>query len=389
MAIKSAAGKASLARAVARYKASKTSKSTSGGSSSSGASDQLKALSIALAKGAPVPGGTKQDVFDSSGSRTGATRDVGGQVVSRPSPTLDPSVKPYDGPVPYTGQGNPTPPAWATEPQAKQQAAVQSFAQPSRAESYYQQLLSFLSPSKEETDVQKQQAEREKQLRNLETGQMQAERNIADQPIAKPFVTGQQAAVAQQYGIDRNVIGNQMQTLQQRLANLQSRRQSALDVAKTGYEYGKYQDQLARQQQQDQLTERKYQDQLAQQEYENQLAMQKLTQQTVPKTVTSRTSSGVTSAPRNIPEGGYDSSGGMNFITAKSNDVKEKVQEMFAPEFTTKLFLDLTDEQLRLFLNDYTTQQNMSQMSIIPENYLNDWKAAAGIGGSKSSSRSI
>lgn len=48
-----------------------------------GASDALSQLSIALAKGDPLPSGVKADVFDrSTGKRTGSTIDVGGRRIS-------------------------------------------------------------------------------------------------------------------------------------------------------------------------------------------------------------------------------------------------------------------------------------------------------------------
>lgn len=58
-----------------------------------GPSDKLRELSIALARGTAVPKGTKKDVVDASGQRTGATIDVGGTVQSTRSASLDPTVK--------------------------------------------------------------------------------------------------------------------------------------------------------------------------------------------------------------------------------------------------------------------------------------------------------
>ena len=51
---------------------------------------------------------------------------------------------------------------------------------------------------------------------------------------------------------------------------------------------------------------------------------------------------------------------------------------------STKIQSGLTDEQLRLFMNDYTTTQNQAQQSISPQWYFDQWKSAAGVGGSSS-----
>lgn len=351
--------------------------SSSGSSGGGGVSSALKALSISLAKGAPVPEGVKNN----------SGQNVGGQVLSRPSSTLAPGVKSYDGPVPYTGTGNATPPAFTTQPTANSTPQTNPGLTPpgqSNTGTYFKQLLSFLSPSKAETDVQSEQAKAEQELRNLNRGQQQANRNIADQPIAKPFVTGQQAAIAEQYGIDRGGVTDRMQTLQQKLANLQSQRQSAIDVTKTGLDYGKYQDSQAQQSYQNQIAEQKYQDQLAQQQYENQFAQQKYATQNSP--VTKQTS--ITPPTNSVPQGGYDSSQGTNYLSIKTADLKQKAKQMFAPAFATSLVTSLNDEQLRFFMNDFTETQNTAQQSINPEQYLNEWKAAAGIGGS-TNTRSI
>lgn len=257
----------------------------------------------------------------------------------------------------------------------------------SNVDRYYQDLLKSMQPSKDERRVQDEQADAERELRNLNRGQALTNRNLADQPIAKGFITGQQNAVEQRYAIDRGGVSDRMQTLQQKLANLQARRQSAIDIAKTGFQYGQYQDQLAQQQYQRQLQEKQYQDRLKQQEFENQLAQQKLVPKTtvVPKT----TPSSISPPTSSVPTGGYDSSQGTNYLTLKTNDLKTKAKQMFSPAFSTSLINDLTDEQLRLFLNDYTQQQNSLQTSLDPAMYLNEWKAAAGIGKTKTSSRSI
>jgi hypothetical protein len=367
-------------------------KTYSGGSGSSSTnttsspSSQLKALSIALATGSPVP----QGVTNNSG------QNVGGQVLSRPSDTLAPGVKPYDGPVPYTGTGNAPAPAWATDPTANPTAATAPNsalsqlvpAKTSNADQYFKQLLAAMNPTSAETQTQAEQAAAEQQLRNLQRGQEQTDKNLADQPIAKPFITGQQAAVAQQFGIDRGAVTDRMQTLQQKLANLQAQRQSAIDIAKTGIQYGQNLDAKAQQQYENALAYQQYQDKLAQQAYENNFNAQKYADSQIPKVTTSSAKVPVSSPYVSTPAGGYDSSQGTNYLNIKTADLKQKAKEMFAPAFATSLVTSLTDEQLRFFLNDFTETQNTAQQSIDPVQYLNQWKAAAGIGSSSSSSRS-
>ena len=265
---------------------SRNNRARSGGSSPSpspagGTSSQLRALSIDLARGAPISGNVSRDTFDASGNRTGGSTSAKGLVLSRPSATLDPSVKAYDGPVPYTGTGNAPAPAWASNPLANSQGDTQGGQYSpgngqSNASPYFQQLMAALKTTSQERDVQNQQTEQENQLRNLNRGQDQTNANLANQPIAKPFVTGQQASVAQQFGIDRGAVTDRMQTLQAKLANLQSQRQSSIDVARIGLDQGKYQDSQNQQFFQNQNTlaqqqrqQMQYTDQQTQQQLEN------------------------------------------------------------------------------------------------------------------------
>lgn len=77
-----------------------------------------------------------------------------------------------------------------------------------------------------------------------------------------------------------------------------------------------------------------------------------------------------------------------DFIGAKMADVKKKAQESFSSEFANTLITDLTDEELRLFLNDYYFETNDLQMSLDPKQYLAEWKKAAGLDDKTSSSGS-
>jgi len=148
--------------------------------------------------------------------------------------------------------GQPSPQQFAPSqssqaPSLPSQAPTPSPYQSPQTSALEQALIEALKPSSEETSLQQQQTALEEQLRNLNLGQQQTNLNLAGQPIAKPFITGQQAAVAQQYGIDRQAVSSQQQTLQQQLANVQARRQAALDVSKFGLERADRAGEIARQ----------------------------------------------------------------------------------------------------------------------------------------------
>lgn len=239
-------------------------------SNSSSASPQLKALSIALATGSPVSKGVR----DNSGN------DVGGRVLSRPSDTLAPDVNAYDGPVQYSGDSltsprvnNPGTATGATGFNTGQPTPYQSTPNTTKSDSFYQSLLGFLKPSTEESNVASQQSALDAELRNTNQGQDEMNRNIKDQPIALPFITGQQNAVEERYALRRGDIGNRQQTLQAKLANLQARRQSSIDVAKTGLDYAQNQEsnaqKTARQQYEDSVNQSRYNDSQTQQQYQN------------------------------------------------------------------------------------------------------------------------
>lgn len=107
----------------------------------------------------------------------------------------------------------------------------------SNTDSYFNELLKYLKPGAEETNLQAQGSALDATLRNLNQGQGVMNANLEDQPIALPFITGQQSAVEKRYALQRGDVQNQQQTLQQKLANEQAKRQSAIDVSKTALDY--------------------------------------------------------------------------------------------------------------------------------------------------------
>lgn len=78
--------------------------------------------------------------------------------------------------------------------------------------------------------------------------------------------------------------------------------------------------------------------------------------------------------------------GDFDFMAAKMADVKKRAQSSFAPSFANTVMSELTDEELRLFLNDYFYETNDLQMSVEPLQYFNEWKTAAGLTSSGSGS---
>lgn len=80
------------------------------------------------------------------------------------------------------------------------------------------------------------------------------------------------------------------------------------------------------------------------------------------------------------PPGGIDFTGGFNPISAKASDLKEQVRKTFAPEVANKIITELTDEQLRLFMQDFIDFQNQTQQSMAdPLSFYEEWKNALGI----------
>jgi len=262
--------------------------------------------------------------------------------------------------------------------------------QTSGADAYYKSLMDSMKQSDEETKLQDQQGALDSELRNLNQGQGVMNRNIKDQPISMGFITGQQNAVEERYGLQRQDVGNRQQTLQQKLANLQSKRQSAIDVAKVGVDYGQSKDTMLNNANQQNYTNAQninaYNAGLYQQNYQNMTQASQYADKFTQSQQGTQSQKGTQSSSPSVPQGGYDSSQGFDFMRAKTADLKTRAQSMFASSFATSLMTTLTDEQLRLFLNDFTETQNQSRQSLEPAGYLSQWKQAAGIG-QKSSSR--
>ena len=111
---------------------------------------------------------------------------------------------------------------------------------------FFQTLIDQMKPTSEETALKDKQTSLDTQLRNLNQGQGVMNANIEDQPIALPFITGQQSAVEKRYALQRGDVANQQMTVQQKLANEIAKRQSSVDISKAQLEYQQGKEKIAR-----------------------------------------------------------------------------------------------------------------------------------------------
>lgn len=110
---------------------------------------------------------------------------------------------------------------------------------------FFQTLIDQMKPTSEETALKDKQTSLDTQLRNLNQGQGVMNANIEDQPIALPFITGQQSAVEKRYALQRGDVANQQMTVQQKLANEIAKRQSSVDISKAQLKYQQGKEKIA------------------------------------------------------------------------------------------------------------------------------------------------
>ena len=94
----------------------------------------------------------------------------------------------------------------------------------------------------------------------------------------------------------------------------------------------------------------------------------------------------IANAKRAPTGGGYYDSDSIDWTSAKTADIKSAVKDIFPGEFGSRLILDLTDEELRDFMNYYTSETEAQQMSLDPEAALLEWSDAMGINEEEDSS---
>jgi len=114
-------------------------------------------------------------------------------------------------------------------------------AQPSLSDQYFKQLLESLKPSTEETETQKRLSDIIAQQAGVTASRDLGIQAVGEQPIAMPFISGQQAALTGRAATQLGALGAQAVPLQQRLAMEQAKRQSSVDITKEtlGYQQEK------------------------------------------------------------------------------------------------------------------------------------------------------
>lgn len=71
--------------------------------------------------------------------------------------------------------------------------------------------------------------------------------------------------------------------------------------------------------------------------------------------------------------------GNFDYTDAKTQDIKERVKNLFPGDFGSKLILELTDEELREFMTYYENKVAETGQSRDPENELVDWSSTMGV----------
>lgn len=93
-----------------------------------------------------------------------------------------------------------------------------------------------MQSSPESVETQRQLDALTTQAGLLQRGQQGQNIALEGQPIALPFITGQQASLEKSYALERGINIDKQQTLQQQLTRQQALRQSSLDVSKFNLE---------------------------------------------------------------------------------------------------------------------------------------------------------
>lgn len=93
------------------------------------------------------------------------------------------------------------------------------------------------------------------------------------------------------------------------------------------------------------------------------------------------------STPTSSNPSGINVFGDLDPMQDTAKDLKAQVKKMMAPEIANEIISKLTDEELRLFMQDWLNEQMENRMSIDPAKYFQTWYAALqSTKGSKSSS---
>lgn len=115
----------------------------------------------------------------------------------------------------------------------------------STADTIFQQYLGQLTPSTDETNFTAQLNALTSQQAGINASRDLGIQGVNEQPIATPFLTGQGAAITNRAAVQTGALSAQAVPLQTRLAQLQAKRQSAVDISKAQLEYQTAKEKLA------------------------------------------------------------------------------------------------------------------------------------------------
>ena len=67
------------------------------------------------------------------------------------------------------------------------------------------------------------------------------------------------------------------------------------------------------------------------------------------------------------------------YISMTGNELLVELKKQFNPDFANKIASELTNEQLKLFLNDHEVTRQSGNYAGFETDYYQEWKVAAGI----------
>lgn len=149
---------------------------------------------------------------------------------------------------PFTAPQITTPPPvqTGTPPPVSTGAPVPTATTPSLQDRFFEQLIENMKQSQGETDADKKLKDIIAQQASINASRDLGIQAVGEQPIATPFITGQQAAITSRALAQSGALAAQSVPLQQQLVREQAKRQSALDVSKLQLEYQQAKEKAAR-----------------------------------------------------------------------------------------------------------------------------------------------
>lgn len=143
-----------------------------------------------------------------------------------------------NGNLPINNPNQSTTPPVSTPPPASN-PPINTPPQGNSADAYLQNYLKTLNPTDTEIGLQGQLGELQNQQKMLGIGETQKDLSFSGAPVDLEYATGQKAALANQYAVQNQSNQANQQTVTQKLALEQSKRQGAMDVTKALADYYK------------------------------------------------------------------------------------------------------------------------------------------------------